>query len=263
MSASGQLAGKVIALTGAASGIGLETAHLLASRGATLSLADVQEEALKGVQADIQSKFQTDVLISPLDVRQYGQVEAWIDSTVKRFGKLDGAVNLAGVIPKSIGLKMIEDQDLEEWDFVMGVNSTGVMNCLRAQLKVMAKNGSVVNASSIGGTTGRAKNASYAASKHAVLGLTRSAAKEVGARGIRVNAICPGRISTPMSHEAHAIVTHGTGTIAEYEEQNLSDVALRRIGKPQEVAYVIAFLLSDESSYISGNDISIDGGWRC
>jgi NAD(P)-dependent dehydrogenase (short-subunit alcohol dehydrogenase family) len=242
MSTNTPFSGKVIALTGAASGIGLETAYLLASRGAKLSLADVQEEALHEAKAHIEKTYQAEALVFALDVRKYDQVEAWITETVKQFGKLDGAANLAGVIPKSIRLRQLKDQDFDEWDFVMGVNSTGVMHCskhclqvslttssaevagwmlrpvcrtvfrapelsqrldaqnvnadssystVRAQLQVMADNGSVVNASSIAGTTGRANNAAYSASKHAVLGLTRAAAKEVGVRGIRVNAICP------------------------------------------------------------------------
>ena len=192
MSGNTQFAGKVIAVTGAASGIGLATAHLLASRGAKLSLADLQEDALQKAKASIEQKQPgAEVMVAAVDVRRHEQVDGWVAATVERFGRLDGAANLAGVIPPSIGLVEIKDQDLAEWDFVMGVNSTGVMHCLRAQLAVMADGGAVVNASSIAGTTGRANNASYAASKHAVLGMTRSAAKEVGVRGIRVNAICP------------------------------------------------------------------------
>lgn len=187
-----QFAGKVIALTGAASGIGLATAHILASRGAKLSLADVQEEALQKAKAHIEQQHPgAEIMTAAVDVRRHEQVDAWTGQTVERFGRLDGAANLAGVIPPSIGLAPLARQDLAEWDFVMGVNSTGVMHCLRAQLAAMGDGGSVVNASSIAGTTGRANNASYSASKHAVLGLTRAAAKEVGVRGIRVNAICP------------------------------------------------------------------------
>jgi NAD(P)-dependent dehydrogenase (short-subunit alcohol dehydrogenase family) len=190
-----QFSGKVIAITGAASGIALETAQLLASRGATLSLADVQEESLQQVQVRLQSEYQAEVFITTLDVRNWQQVDAWVTETVKRFGTLDGAANLAGVIPKSLGLKDVAEQDLDEWEHVLGVNLTGLMHCLRAQLKAMAANhsgtGSVVTASLIAGTTGRRNNASYTASKHGVLGLTRTAAKEFGVRGIRVNAICP------------------------------------------------------------------------
>ncbi|KAH8585701.1 ABA4 protein [Bisporella sp. PMI_857] len=258
-----QFSGKVIAITGAASGIGLETAMLLASRGATLSLADVQEEALQQVQARLQSKYRVEVLITALDVRNVQQVNAWVADTVGQFGTLDGAANLAGVIPKSLGRKNLAQQDLDEWEHVIAVNLTGLMHCLRAQLKVMAANptrsGSVVNASSIAGTTGRRNNASYTASKHGILGLTRTAAKEFGVHGIRVNAICPGRIVTPMLRSAEDAL----GITVQPGSSDYPDVALRRDGQPREVAQLIAFLLSDESSYMSGADVSIDGGWRC
>ena len=192
MGSTQPFADKVIAITGAASGIGLCTAHLLASRGAKLSLADVQQAALDKAREDIQSKYpSSEVLASVVDVRKYEQVQKWITDAVHHFGKLDGAANLAGVIPKSIGLQMLQDQDFEEWEFVTGVNLTGLMYCMKAQLKSIADNGSIVNASSIAGLTGRDRNSAYSASKHGVLGLTRSAAKEVGVRGVRVNAICP------------------------------------------------------------------------
>jgi NAD(P)-dependent dehydrogenase (short-subunit alcohol dehydrogenase family) len=184
-------ANKVIALTGSASGIGLETANLLASRGARLSLADIQENKLNDIKAQLESKYHVDVIITKVDVREFEEVEAWISKTIENFGKLDGSANLAGVAPKSIGLKGIIEQDLDEWEFVLGVNLTGTMNSLKAQLKVMANNGSIVNASSIRGLSGAAKNASYSSAKHGIIGLTRTAAKEVGGRGIRVNAICP------------------------------------------------------------------------
>ncbi|KAH8650069.1 ABA4 protein [Xylariales sp. PMI_506] len=257
-----QFSGKVIALTGAASGIGLATAHLLASRGAKLSLADVQKDALERAQAEIQAQHQAEVLIFPVDVRKYADVQEWTDATVKHFGRLDGAANLAGVIPKSIGLKGLAEQDFDDWSFVMDVNCTGVMHCLRAQLGAIADDGSIVNASSIAGTTGRANNTAYSASKHAVLGMTRSAAKEAGSRGVRVNAICPGRIFTPMLQKSQEIANNGDASVFQ-SSQSFPEVALGRMGRAEEVAKLIAFLLSDESSYITGNDISIDGGWRC
>jgi NAD(P)-dependent dehydrogenase (short-subunit alcohol dehydrogenase family) len=183
--------GRVIAITGGASGIGLATARLLAGRGAQLSLADLQQEALQKAAQDIERDFQVKPFTYALDVRQADAVEDWIAQTVQKFGHLDGAANLAGVIPRSIGIKGLDEQDLAEWDFVIGVNLTGVMLCMRAELKAISGAGSIVNASSIAGLSGRANNASYTASKHGVLGLTRSVAKEVGKRNVRVNAICP------------------------------------------------------------------------
>ncbi|KAF2422862.1 3-oxoacyl-reductase [Tothia fuscella] len=264
MSSPTQFKGKVIAITGGASGIGLATAHLLASRGASLSLADIQETSLEEAKAEILAKHQTDIFTFAVDVRDYAKVESWISSTVSHFGHLDGAANLAGVIPKDIGLGSLVNQDLEDWNFVLAVNLTGVLHCLKAQLKVLNDNGAIVNASSIAGLQGRAKNSSYAASKHGVLGLTRSAAKEVGEKGIRVNAICPGRIETPMARAAVQIASGGAGgEDAKHEKETTMDVALRRSGRAEEVAMLIAFLLSSESSYITGNSISIDGGWNC
>jgi len=183
--------GKVIAITGGASGIGLATAHLLASRGASLSLADVQEGALVAAANAIKSKHDVEILTFALDVRKVAQVDAWISETVSKLGKLDGAANIAGVIPKSIGIGGITGMVEEEWDFVIAVNLTGVMHCLRAQMKVIENGGSIVNASSIAGLTGRANNSAYAASKHGVIGLTKSAAKEIGSKGVRVNSFAP------------------------------------------------------------------------
>ncbi|PQE10625.1 3-oxoacyl-[acyl-carrier- ] reductase protein [Rutstroemia sp. NJR-2017a WRK4] len=256
---SQQFTNKVIALTGSASGIGLETARLLASRGARLSLADIQEDKLKDIQAQLESEHHLEVIVTKVDVRKFEEVEAWIRKTIDHLGRLDGSANLAGVAPKSIGLKSVVEQDLDEWEFVLGVNLTGTMNCLKAQLKVMANNGSIVNASSIRGLSGAARNASYASAKHGIIGLTRTAAKEVGGRGIRVNAICPGRISTPMLSAAEdSIGIHLQPGSAKYPP-----IALGRDGEAKEVAQLVAFLLSDESTYISGADVSIDGGWRC
>jgi NAD(P)-dependent dehydrogenase (short-subunit alcohol dehydrogenase family) len=188
--------GKVIAITGAASGIGLATAKMLASRGAILSLGDMNESLLQSTTKDITSAG-GQAFATTLDVRNRSAVESWISETVKREGKLDGAVNLAGVTGKQIGAANIEDIEDDDWDFVMDINLGGVLNCMRAEIKAMGdpkvggRGASIVNASSIAGIIGMPKNGAYIASKHAVVGLTRAAAKECGARGIRVNAIAP------------------------------------------------------------------------
>jgi NAD(P)-dependent dehydrogenase (short-subunit alcohol dehydrogenase family) len=187
-----QFKGKVIALTGAASGMGLATAKLLADRGAKLSLADVQAHNLEKARSEIVASNPTaEILIFPVDVRDYPQVENWIKETKSHFGQLDGAANLAGVMSKSGGKSQLENQDLDEWKFLIDVNLTGIVHCLKAQLSVLSDGGSIVNAASIAALQGRANNGAYSASKHGVLGLTRSAAKEVGSRGIRVTAFCP------------------------------------------------------------------------
>lgn len=256
MAFSKQFEGKVIAITGGASGIGLATAHLLASRGAKLSLVDLSKDALSKHAEDIQKKHNVEVMTLKLDVRDASQVDQWVKQIKDRFGQLDGCANLAGVIPKSIGLKGVNEQDEEEWNFVLGVNLTGVMHCMRAQLNALGSGGAIVNASSIAGVTGNPNNGSYTASKHGVVGLTRSAAKEIGSKNIRVNCICPGKIKTPMVAEAASIV-------GEDRMADTTGIALARSGQPEEVAKLIAFLLSDESSYISGAAVAIDGGWNC
>ena len=190
-SPTSSMTGKVIAITGGASGIGLATAHLLASRGATLSLADVSESGLETASTAIKATHDVEILIFSLDVRNADQVDTWIKKTIVQFGKLDGAANIAGVIPKSIGVGGVAEMEAEEWEFIIGVNLTGVMHCMRTQMRTISDGGSIVNASSIAGLTGRPNNAAYAASKHEVIGLTKSAAKEIGTRGVRVNAFAP------------------------------------------------------------------------
>ncbi|KAF2732339.1 NAD(P)-binding protein [Polyplosphaeria fusca] len=244
---------KVVVITGAASGMGLETARLLASKGAKVSLADVQEKPLKDLEAELQ-KSGAQVMSMLVDVRDRKAVEKWIDETVSKFGKLDGAANLAGVIGRQNNVARIEEIEDEDWDFIFDINTKGMMNCMRAQIPHFNSGGSIVNAASILGLIGAKKSMGYVASKHAVVGMTRAAAKELGERNIRANCFCPGAIDTPMYQNSAKI--RGTPL-------DLSHTALNRAADPKEVPPLIEFLISDAASFITGNAMSIDGGWHC
>ncbi|KAL1596558.1 hypothetical protein SLS60_009206 [Paraconiothyrium brasiliense] len=244
---------KIIVITGAASGMGLETARLFASRGAKLSLADVQEKPLKDLEAELQSSG-AEVMATVVDVSNRKSVEDWISATVSRFGKLDGAANLAGVIGRQNNTAGVAELDDDDWDFIFNVNTKGLMFCLRAQAPVMNEGGAIVNAASILGLIGSAKAMPYVASKHAVVGMTRSAAKELGTRSIRVNCFCPGPIDTPMFRKSAEI--RGTKMDTDF-------LALKRAADQKEVPPLIEFLISDASSFITGVAMPIDGGWYC
>ncbi|KAH7113310.1 hypothetical protein B0J11DRAFT_511536 [Dendryphion nanum] len=244
---------KVIAITGGAAGIGLATATLLVSQGAKVAISDVNEanlaaayNALKPVSVESGG----DVLATKVDVRKREEVDSWIETVVATFGNLDGAANLAGVIPKSINIERVEDLNDADWQFVLDVNITGVMQCMRAQIRAMNERGSIVNAASIAGLGGFARNAAYTVAKHGVVGLTKTAAKEVGDREIRVNCIAPGIIDTEMHRESVRI----RGKEGDYKIQ------IPRKGRPEEVAALIAWLMCDASKYITGTVQIIDGG---
>ena len=264
------LTDKIIALTGGASGIGLATAQLLHSRGATVCVADIDPKALEAAEAHF-SSLNRPYMVSKVDVSKRAEVDKWIDDVVARFGRLDGAANCAGVIGKHHGLRSISELEDDEWDKIMAVNLTGMMYCLRAELRKISDHGSIVNVASIQGMMGEnlpplesymiltasigfALHGAYSASKHGVIGLTRSAAKEVGAREIRVNAVAPGSITTPLLLKAQEM---------NPDETSQNGNVITRNGTSEEIASIIAFLLSSESSYVSGAVYAADGGWNC
>lgn len=183
---------KVFALTGAASGIGLATAQHLAVCGARISICDVSGDALAEAVAQIKAcsaaKSEDMIMYRILDLRNRSQVEEWIRATVQQFGNLDGVANVAGVNQK---LQPIHELDDDNWDRIIGINLTSVMYCLRAQIPYIKDGGSIVNVASIAGRIAFGFDSAYVASKHGVIGLSKSAAKELGVRRVRVNCIAP------------------------------------------------------------------------
>ncbi|KAF9769977.1 Short-chain dehydrogenase/reductase aba4 [Fusarium sp. DS 682] len=245
------LKGKVYALTGGASGIGFATAKVLAQRGATVSIADIDTNAMSTATAYFKEQG-IEALVSRVDVSQRSQVEDWLDATIEKYGRLDGAANVAGIIGKHHGLRAVADLEDEEWHKIIAVNLTGTMYCLRAQLNRIVDGGSIVNVASIHGF---AKHGAYDASKHGIVGLTRAAAKENGHREVRVNAVAPGAIYTPLMKKAWDI--HNRPDDAAFDEPT----AFQRQGTSEECANVIAFLLGPESTFVSGSVYEVDGAW--
>ncbi|KIW78868.1 hypothetical protein Z517_08707 [Fonsecaea pedrosoi CBS 271.37] len=247
------LEGKVIAVTGAASGIGLAVTNVVASRGGKLALADMAERPLKELVEDLKKRG-VEAVGTVLNVTSDVDVQNWIASTVKHFGKVDGAANVAGW---GGGFVNLEDTDNATWDKIMGVNATGTFYCLRAELKALGRGGSIVNVASLSGIRGRTGLGAYVASKHAVVGLTKTAAREAGVKGIRVNAIAPGPTETPM---LDALLKGPTTTTSSSTLNTYSSLPLGRMAQPEEQAQAVAFLLSDDASFITGAVLSVDGG---
>ncbi|KAL1897467.1 hypothetical protein Sste5346_004205 [Sporothrix stenoceras] len=240
--------GKVIAVTGGGQGIGLATAKALASKGASVSIADANPATLDQVQKDFEAKGWP-IHTAAIDIRDSSKVNGWIEACVERFGQLDGAVNSAGTIGKQYGQKSIAELDDDDWNLVMGVNVNGMMYSLRAELKHIKEGGSIVNiASNQGSAAGFAGCAAYTTSKHAVLGLTKSAARDYGTRGIRINAVAPGGTYGPLMS---SVVGNSPPPATN---------ALQKYGTPEEVASMIIWLLGSESTHSSGELFRVDGG---
>jgi NAD(P)-dependent dehydrogenase (short-subunit alcohol dehydrogenase family) len=244
---------KVALVTGAASGLGLATAKAFAESGASVVLADTNEKAVRSAAEELSAQGHKTLAIK-CDVADDAQVEAMVERTVAAFGGLDAAYNNAGV--QNI-IAEAADASRKDFDRVMGVNLRGVWSCMKFELRQMIKQGSgaIVNCSSIGGLVGSAKRGTYQASKHGVLGLTKSAALEYAARGIRINAVCPGIIHTPMADQ---MIADGQ---ADAIDAMLKDVPIGRLGRSEEIADAVLWLCSSAASLVVGHALAVDGGY--
>jgi len=245
--------GKVALVTGAASGLGLATARAFAESGASVALADWNEKATRAAADELIAQGHKAIGVR-CDVSDDAQVEAMVAQTVAAFGRLDAAYNNAGV--QNV-LAETADTTREDYDRVMGINLRGEWSCMKFELRQMRKQGSgvIVNCSSLGGLVGGAKRGIYHAAKHGVIGFTKSAALEYAARGIRINAVCPGLIWTPMADQ---MVADGQGDALNAMKKS---IPMGRVGRPEEIANAVLWLCSDAASYVTGQSISVDGGF--
>ena len=245
-----RLPAKTALITGAAQGIGLATALKFAQEGANLVIVDRSGEAVDAAVAQVRAVLQpgADVLGLAVDVTDRPAVDAMAAATLARFGRIDVLVNNAGITQDA----RLQKMTLEQFDRVIDVNLRGVFHCTQAVLEAMLAQGSgvILNASSVVGIYGNFGQTNYAATKFGVIGFTKTWSRELGPKGIRVNAVAPGFVETPI-----------LSTIPDkLLDQMRSEVPLRRLGKPEEIANVYAFLASDEASYVNGAVIEVAGG---
>jgi NAD(P)-dependent dehydrogenase (short-subunit alcohol dehydrogenase family) len=246
---AGMLDAKVAVVTGGGSGIGRAACLLFAKEGASVVVADINEAAAKSVADEIGAK----AIAIRVDVTDRASTDAMVQAAITAFGRLDLAFNNAGLAGRTERFTRTGDFPEEESDRVILVNQQGVWNCMRSELQAMMAGGggAIVNTSSLAGIRGYAGMAPYAASKHAVIGLTKTAALEYAAKNIRVNAVLPGGVDTPMN----ATMPDGWMDVVARTQP------MKRVGKPEEIAEAACWLLSDRASFVNAQALNVDGGW--
>jgi 3-oxoacyl-[acyl-carrier protein] reductase len=244
---SKSLAGKTAIVTGGAQGIGRAIAEALAGAGADVAVADLDPGRSQDAVTAI-TKMGRRAMNIKVNVTSWDEVKAMVDQVVKEWGRVDILVNNAGITRDGLLLRMRE----EDWNLVLQVNLNGTFNCTKAALLPMSKqrSGRIVNIASIVGAIGNAGQANYAASKAAVIGFTKTVAREYASRGVTVNAVAPGFIDTAMTQQLSA----------EVKEALFKQIPLGRLGQPSDVAEAVKFLASDEAGYITGHVLHVNGG---
>ncbi len=234
-------------VTGSAQGIGKAIAKKLAEDGANVVISDINEELARKTAEEI-SALGVQAIAVKTDVSKPGDAEKLIAATVEKFGKIDYLVNNAGITRDNLSIRMSE----QEWDMVLNINLKGVFLCSQQAAKAMMKKrfGRIVNIASVSGILGTAGQANYASSKAGVMALTKTMARELGARNITVNAIAPGFIITEMTDQLPEKV----------KEEYLKQIPLKRGGTPEDIANVVAFLVSPAAAYITGTTLNVSGG---
>jgi len=244
--------GKVILITGGASGMGRATAVAAARAGAKIAICDVDG---KGGEETLGMALAAGcyAIFSACDVSAAAQVEALVNQTVKKFGRLDCAANIAGIEGK--WGDNIADAPESNFDRVIAVNLKGVWLCMKYEIAQMLKQGggSIVNLASAAGLVGNPGSAAYGASKHGVIGLTKTGALEYARQKIRINAVCPGAIETPMLSRIFDVIPQRGARMADIEP-------VGRLGTPEEIAAAVLWLCSEDSSFVTGTALSVDGG---
>jgi len=243
-----KLENKISLITGGARGIGRQIALSFAQAGSDLAICDVDEAAVNQTKNELEQLTGRRVMAGKVDVTSMTSCQEFVDKILEHFGRLDILINNAGITRDKLIMRMGED----DWDLVLNVNLKGAFNCIKAVTRPMMKqrSGKIVNMASIIGIIGNPGQANYSASKGGLIALTKTAAKEFGSRGINVNAIAPGYIRTDMTDKLSD----------EIKEKMISGIPLGQMGLPQDVANLAIFLASDDSSYITGEVIKVDGG---